>query len=346
MQKSLYQQDTTNVGDDVENWKSLLKGDPVEWLLEEENPSVRYWTLKDILDKPESSPEVAQAKKEIMNSHPVTEILKNQNPQGFWISLENPYLPKYKATYHQLLILSELGASLCNEIKKAIELIFVHYQYYSGHFRFKQIKTERGRKSSLINWACLTGNILRFLIHFGYLPDERTQKTIEFLVRTHSNGWSCYAYPIDKKKVFPENCYMGGVKPLIAFSMIPESDRGKDITEIINQEIEIYLENEIFMYLKDEKGDRKAKFGWKRFGFPLFYQSDALEVLDVLTRFGARDERMRKALDLVISKQEEGKWKLENTFNGKMWVNIEQKKKPSKWITLKALRVLKRIYSG
>ncbi|KYK33705.1 MAG: nitrogen fixation protein NifH [Theionarchaea archaeon] len=261
------------------------------------------------------------------------------------VGLENPYLPKYKATYHQLLILSELGASLCDSIEKVVEVIFQNYQYNSGHFSFKMIKTERGRKSSLTDGACLTGNILRFLIHFGYLSDERTQKALKFLVETHDNGWSCRAYPIDRGKVFPQHCYMGGVKPLIAFSMIPEPERTKDIQEIIEQEIEIYLENEIFMYLKDEKGKRKAKFGWTRFGFPLFYQSNALEGLDVLTRLGIKDERIEKALDLVVSKQDKnGRWNLENTFNGKMWVDIEEKKNPSKWITLNAVRVLKRVY--
>ncbi len=323
--------------------KSLFK-DSVTWLLQEDNPSIRYWTLKDLLQKPSSDPDVIKAQKDIMTSHTVTTILKNQNPDGFWLSLENPYLPKYKATYHQLLILSELGASLCTQIEKAIETVF-QYQYNSGHFSFKIIKTERGKKSKLTDGACLTGNILRFLIHFGYLSDERTQKAINFLINTHENGWFCRAYPIDKEKVFPQNCYMGGVKPLIAFSMIPEKERTKKIQDIINEEVEIYLENEIFMYLKDEKGERKAKFGWKRFGFPLFYQSDVLEVLDVLTRLGITDDRMKKALDLVLSKQDKnGRWKLENTFNGKMWVDIEKKGNPSKWITLKAVRVLKRVY--
>lgn len=326
------------------DWKSLLK-DSVTWLLEEDNPSVRYWTLKDLLKRSASDPEVKKAQKDIMKSHTVTTILKNQHPDGFWVSLENPYLPKYTATYHQLLILSELGASLCTQIEKAIELVFKTYQYNSGHFSANIIKTERGRKSKLTDGACLTGNILRFLIHFGYLSDERTQKAVNFLVKTHENGWSCRAYPINKEKVFPQTCYMGGVKPLIALSMIPEKERTRKIQDIINQEVEIYLENEIFMYLKDEKGERKAKFGWKRFGFPLFYQSDALEVLDVLTRLGVTDDRMKKALDLVLSKQDEnGRWKLENTFNGKMWIDIEKKGNHSKWITLKALRVLKRVY--
>jgi hypothetical protein len=330
----------------MEKWKSLLRGDPTEWLLEEENPSVRYWTLKDIIGKSESSPEVMEAKNQIMNSAPVSAILKAQDPAGFWVSVENPYLPKYRATYHQLLILSELGASRTETLEKAVEVLFSNYQYDSGHFSFRIIKTERGRKSSLTNGACLTGNIVRALIHFGYLHDERTQKAIEFLVKIHDNGWPCKAYPIHKDRVFPRNCYMGGVKSLIAFSMIPEEERKTDIQEIIDQEIQIYLENEIFMYLKDKNGRRKAKFGWKRFRFPLFYQSDTLEVLDVLTKLGVRDDRMHKALDLVLSKQDNGRWYMENTFNGKMWADIEEKGKPSKWITLKAIRVLKRFYSG
>lgn len=285
----------------------FVKGDVLEWLLEKENPSVRYWTLKDIGRRNESDPQVAEAREEIMKSHPVTEILKNQNPEGFWVALENPYLPKYRATYHQLLILSELGASLTEKIERAVEIMFENYQLESGHFSFKQIKTERGRKSSLTYGACLTGNILRALLHFGYLHDERTRKTIEFLVKTHDNGWSCDSYPINREGVFPHKCYMGGIKPLIAFSMIPEPERGKEIREIIEREAEIYLENEIFMYLKDNKGERKAKAGWTRFGFPLFYQSDALEVLDTLTRLGVRDERMERALDLVVSKQSDGR---------------------------------------
>ena len=324
-----------------------MKEDQTAWLLEKKDPSIRYWTLKDICGKPESDPDVVQSKKEIMMSYPVTEILKHEEFQGFWVSIEDPYLPKYRATFHQLLILSELGASLNDQIKKAIDTVFDNYQMYSGHFRAKRIKTERGRKSTLVDGCCLTGNIVRALIHFGYLHDERTQKAIEFLVTTHDKGWVCRAYPIDREKFFPLNCYMGGVKPFIALSMIPESERSAEIQRIIKEESEIYLENEIFMYLKDEKDERKEKFGWKRFGFPLFYQSDALEVLDVLASLGIKDDRMDKTLDLVVSKQDQkGRWKLENTFNGKMWVDIEEKGLPSKWITLKAVRVLKRVYGG
>jgi hypothetical protein len=77
------------------------------------------------------------------------------------------------------------------------------------------------------------------------------------------------------------------------------------------------------------------------------YQCDILEILDILTRLGYNDERMQDAIDIVISKQNSnGKWNLERTFNGRFQVDIERKNKPSKWITINALKVLKRIYNN
>ncbi len=74
------------------------------------------------------------------------------------------------------------------------------------------------------------------------------------------------------------------------------------------------------------------------------YQTDALEILGILTQLGYKDERMNDAIDILISKQDsQGRWMLENTFNGRFQVNIEQKGKPSKWITMNAIRILKRI---
>ena len=72
------------------------------------------------------------------------------------------------------------------------------------------------------------------------------------------------------------------------------------------------------------------------------YQTDVLEILGILAKLGCRDERMKEAMDLLISKQDkQGRWKLENTFNGRFQIRIEQKGKPGKWITLNVLKVLK-----
>ena len=67
-----------------------------------------------------------------------------------------------------------------------------------------------------------------------------------------------------------------------------------------------------------------------------------LETAAVLVQagFGA-DPRVVPVLSLIIGKQDaHGRWRLENSLNGKMWVDIERRGKPSKWVTLRVLRVL------
>ena len=75
------------------------------------------------------------------------------------------------------------------------------------------------------------------------------------------------------------------------------------------------------------------------------YQTDVLEIMDILMKLGYYDERMQAAVKLIRSRQnDDEKWLLSNTFNGRFQTNIEQKGKPSKWITLHALRVLKKYH--
>jgi hypothetical protein len=82
---------------------------------------------------------------------------------------------------------------------------------------------------------------------------------------------------------------------------------------------------------------------WFKLGFPLSYWSDVLETVSNLVELGyGKDPRLSSGLDWIVGKQDDnGRWKLENSLNGKMWVDIEAKGKPSKWVTLRALRVLK-----
>jgi hypothetical protein len=329
------------------SWINELKNDPTYWLLEDSNPSVRFWALKDILDLDPRQEEVLETQKSIMSSAEVTTILENQNPEGFWVHRDNMYLPKYTATTHQLLILAELGAKRTHSVDKALEHIF-EFQRSSGHFLPELPKTLKGINSRVYDGCCFDGNILFYMIHFGHLNDERVQRLIDFIINTRDaekRSWKCRSYPINPDKVFPANCYMGACKVLKAFSIIPTNKRSSYLNEIIESEVENILENEVYRYLKDKNGSRKNKAGWMRFGFPLFYQADVLEVLDTLTRIGIRDERMGAAINLVLDSQgDDGKWLLKNTFNGKMWVDIEEKNKPSKWITLRACRVLKRYF--
>jgi hypothetical protein len=137
---------------------------------------------------------------------------------------------------------------------------------------------------------------------------------------------------------------MGAAKAMKALAAIPVERRSEDVKRTIEAGAEYFLIHHI--HKKSHDLSRVSKPGWLRFGFPLMYQTDVLELLDVLTSLGYRDERMHEAIDLVVSKQNElGQWSLASTFNGRFQTSIEQKGKPSKWITLNALKVLKRFYS-
>jgi hypothetical protein len=113
----------------------------------------------------------------------------------------------------------------------------------------------------------------------------------------------------------------------------------------IERGVEFLLMHRLFK--ADHHGFRIIKKGWLKLGFPWFFY-DILRGLSVLTKLGyTRDERLNDALEILLQKQNaEGRWILESTPSGRMHTSLEQKGKPSKWITLQALRVLKRIYQN
>ena len=333
------------------NWKSVLKNDPTEWLLEPDNPSVRYFALTDLLEKPETDPEVTAARHEIMQTGKVPKILDKQTPQGYWEAPDKFYTAKYKGTVWQLIILAQLGADGNDErIKKACEFIMENsVDHESGGFSvWYSKKTGGGRHNGVI--PCLTGNMVWSLIQFGFLDDPRVQRAINWITTYQRfddgdvqvpKGW-----PYDKSTscFSKHSCHMGVAKALKALAAIPVNKRSGDVKSTIAAGVEYWLIHHI--HKRSHDLTKVSKPSWLKFSFPLMYQTDALELLDMLTVLGYRDERMQEAMDVVVSKQNnDGQWNLERTFNGRFQTNIEQKGKPSKWITLNALKVLKGFYS-
>jgi hypothetical protein len=335
----------------MRDWKSVLKGDPLDWLLEKDNPSVRFYVLSQILDKPENDSQVKEAKNEIMKKGVVPKILTKQNPDGYWENPEKFYTAKYKGTVWQLIILAELGADKEDvRIKKACEFILDSSQdIESGGFSvWTSARKGGGRHSGVI--PCLTGNMIWSLIRLGYLKDVRVINGINWIIKyqrfddgvTHSPKGGPYGKRLSGC-FGKHSCHMGVVKTLKAMAEIPVDQRSKDTFRIIEKGVEYLLKHHI--YKRSHDLSRVSKPGWLRFGFPLMYQTNVLEILGILTKLGFRDERMQDAINLVISKQnEEGRWILKSTFNGRFQTNIEMKGKQSKWITFNALKVLKRFY--
>src|SRR4030042_1012322 len=166
----------------MNDWKSLLKANPTDWLLDENNPSVRYSTLTDILDILADSPEAMDAKREIMETGAVPNILAKQEDGGYWGVPENFYEhSKYKGTVWQLIVLAELGADGSDErIHKACEFVLENSQdRNSGGFSIYGNPDNGGNHGMVI--PCLTGNMVFSLIRLEYLEDSRLQTGIDWI---------------------------------------------------------------------------------------------------------------------------------------------------------------------
>lgn len=332
------------------HWRSFLKADPTDWLLEEENPSVQYLTLREILEKQETAPEVLSARRNIMETGVVPKILAKQLPGGYWEKEEDFYIrTKYKGTVWQLIILAELWADRDDpRIKKTCEFVLEWSQdRESGGFSYRGSKNRGGQHSGVI--PCLTGNMTWGLIRFGYREDPRARRAVDWIatrqrfddgVEKAPQGW-----PYDRFEPCwgKHTCMMGVAKGLKALAEIPPAKRDKSTKTFLRNGAEFILKHRL--YKKSHDPSRAAKPKWTKLWFPWMWDIDVLELLLILTGLGYKEERMQDAVDLVLSKQDHrGRWNLEMTYNGRFQVNIEQKGKPSKWVTLNALRMLKRYF--
>jgi len=345
------------------NWSRILKESPIDWLLEESNPSIRYFTLQDILGKSENDPQVMAAKRGIPESQILRRTFQKQNPEGYWEEPFNPYHPKYKSSYWQTMTLAQLGIDKTDKrVKKACEYIF-QFQLKDGGFSSYTLKgameehallLKKGKKlppldvftSSLVfehQYSCLTGNIATALIRLGYESDSRVNKALNWLVKIQNKdgGWLCPYWRAHIKD--KHGCFYGTICPLEAFSEVKKENLTKEMKETIEKGADFLLMHRLFK--ADHHSYKVINKSWLKLSFPWFYGYNILRGLDILTKLGyVKDERLNDAVEVLLQKrQSNGTWILESTPTGRMQVNIEVKGKPSKWITLIALRVLKRL---
>lgn len=333
------------------NWKTVLKADSTNWLLEEENHSVRYFALKDIFDKPEDDKLVQDARREIMRSGLVSGILQKQQETEYIRAYPRFYTNKYKGLVWSLIVLAELGAEAIPQIKEQCEYILNNSQEPrdGGFSQNIAVRTGGGRITEVI--PCLTGNMVWSLIRFGYLDDPRLQRGIDWITR-----FMRYNDGIENDPQIPpynhyemcwgaHTCHMGVVKVLKALSVIPMGKRTKEVNDTIQKSVEFLLIHHI--YKRSHNLNKTSKPGWLKFGFPLMYQTDVLEILDILTGLGIVNSRMDESINVIRAKQDDmGRWIAENTYNSdRLLIPIEQQREQSKWLTLRAMRVLKRYTS-
>ncbi len=326
-----------------------MKADALGWLLEQRDPPVRLHTLTDILQHPRDSSEVVSTRKRISSYRPVRWIFRAQTSKGYWPPETTCYRPKYTATVWPLILLGEMGVPAEPRIKTACEHFLSLHQMNNGAFSWV---SNCDKRMKMEEEPCMTGNMIRTLIIFGYGEDPRVRKAIEWMPehQQEDGGWNC-DYPSRQVK---HSSFMSTVEPLWAYSEIPHSRWTRNMKHSIDRGAEFLLMHHIY---KSDHHDWKPTELWgeqpTKFHFPMYYYYDALHGLRVLAKLGyGDDERVRDAVHLVLSKKTpEGKWLLEGDWlrewqgktkvkRRKAIVNVESLMKASKWVTLNCYRAL------
>jgi len=142
----------------MSSWQSFLKADPIPWLLEPENPPVRYFTLTEILDHPSDDKEVNEARRDIMATGNVPKLLEGQADEGYWKTADAYYSPRYSATAWHFMLLAEFNANgAIPQIRKTADYLATHAQLENGGFCSEDISR---RLPGVDGTLCFTGNMV------------------------------------------------------------------------------------------------------------------------------------------------------------------------------------------
>jgi hypothetical protein len=329
----------------------MVTDNQLKWLLEPEDIGVKYLALRDLHEA--SGGELNTAKKKAHTEGPIAQVLANMTKVGYWIRPGAGYNPKYRGTVWSIILLAQLGASLEMDERLATACSYVLENTLTEQGQF----TINGSPSGTID--CLQGNLCAALLDLGS-KDSRLDKAFEWMARSVTGDGIApmkdktalvryYAGKCGPNFACGANnklpCAWGAIKVMLAFSKLPKRKR----TALIDKAIEVGVD---FLLGKDPaKADypcgyaAKPSGNWWKFGFPVFYVTDLLQNAEALVGLGyGQDPRLQNALTIIRDKQDaQGRWSLEYDYAGKTWLDFGPKKLPNKWVTLRALRVLKNI---
>jgi len=332
-------------------WRDQLKGDPFPWLLEAIDPGPRYLTLRDLLDTPSNSPELIDAKMKAHIDGPIAVILDQMHTDGYWEKPGPGYLPKYRSTVWSLSLLAQLGASMemDDHIIKAI-----NYYLENALTPYGLISASSAPSGTA---DCLQGNMSYALLDLG-CNDPRLDRTFEWMARSVTGEGIAPMSEKDAKIRYyagmcgplfacgandKKSCAWGTAKIMLAFGKLPKEKRTPLIERAIKQGVDFLFSVNPAQALWPSAYALKPSGNWWKFGFPVFYITDLLQVVEALVLLGyGGDKRLADSLALICNKQDEqGRWLMELNYTGKTWVDFGPKKQSNKWVTFRALKVLK-----
>jgi hypothetical protein len=297
----------------------------VNWLLEPENPSLRYRTLVELLGKSPDDKEAIECREQIAEYTPVKDLFSKMHPDGYWLQ-RKPSTGKmvgdgaeygaFGTTHYCLSYLAELGMDRTYaQVAKAADL-YLDLQKKDGDFYG--------------HFSCLLGLNIRTFTMLGYGGDPRVRKSIDLLLSTDrpDGGYLCDIHE-DKYKTRPvKSCIRGSVKSLLAFSHHPGCWGHERVRRLIDY---FLLRGGIF---KRSKPDELINKDMERSSFPITWRANVFEVLLALSRMGyGRRVELERAWSLLGSKaDEDGRYVLDWTPHQSPW-KVGDRNQPNKWVT-------------
>ncbi len=302
----------------------------IEWLMAGD-PAIRWQVMRDLLGKPRR---VWQAERQrTIEAGWAKQFLDRQDADGRWG--QGIYSPKWISTTYTLLNLIELGIPNDNKAarrgaKLVIDTIFG--QRLDADFQKNLAKCDR----------CIVGMILQICVYFG-VEDDRIDAIVDNLLSEvmPDGGWNCRRHRHPEPHHSSFHTTFNVLDGLREYIETRSGTRRKKAIEAERGALELMLQHHLF---KSDKTGNVINSKFKLLSHPHYWHYDILRGLDYFARASApRDDRLQEAIDLLKAQQlADGTWPIQYKYSAKVFFEMERAgKKPSRWNTLRALRVLK-----
>ena len=304
----------------------------IRWLLDSD-PSIRWQVMRDLTDTPDD--EVAAERAKVATEGAGARLIALQASDGRWGGAA--WNRGWDSTMHVLLLLREMGLDPASvEARRAIGLV-----------RYRVTWKGCGPPEADDNpffageiEPCINGQVAASGAYFG----QDVGGIIDRLLgeQLSDGGWNCEAPTHSMRSSF--NTTICVLEALLEYEQSSGGSPAVTAARLRGQEY--LLERRLFRRRSTGEvieQDRKSGVAWTRFAYPTWWHYDLLRGLEYLRRAGVTpDERVAEAIDLVASKRDEdGRWPLETRYPGQMPVEMDEGEgRPSRWNTLRALRVL------
>lgn len=306
-----------------------FQDDIVSWLLEGD-PAIRWQVQRDLLGEPAETYERTRAR--VVTTGWVADLLARQDPAGTWAG--GLYGPKWTSTTYTLLLLWRCGLSEDHPgARRGVRLIWDGARYFDGALT--------PARSIDYPEACATAMYVTLATYFGH-EDSRIDDAVGWLLdnQLEDGGWNCREVRFGDK----HSSFHTTISVLETFAELLMAGRG-EVTSSMHRAWEFLFRHQMY---KSHRTGGVADDVFTRLSFPPRWHYDVLRGLDHLRKAGAPwDDRCGDAIDLLTSKRRsDGTWPLQHRHTGKVWFDMEKHGGPSRWNTLRALRVLRWASSG